>query len=253
MGHRATHAELSAWERTGYFVRRSVFSGPEVDRVRQAAERVHQRTVEAGSRTGAGVEWIDGKGYESVLGSAVKWEWDAGLCAIRSMEPFRHLDPDLEKLMEEPRLTAPMADLVKADPVGLFTDKFNPKRPGGAPFPWHQDGPYWAFGCDHVDRLASVGLYLCDTTQHGGCLWVFPGSHRQGPLPAPRSGGRLRRLYTDVSVLDVKPVPIEVPAGSLLFFHPNLVHGAAPNRSEGPRPALYITYQPAGFPTWTPA
>jgi ectoine hydroxylase-related dioxygenase (phytanoyl-CoA dioxygenase family) len=41
---------------------------------------------------------------------------------------------------------------------------------------------------------------------------------------------------------------IEVPAGSLIFFDPHLVHGSQPNRSPLPRRAIVLTYQPAGFP-----
>jgi ectoine hydroxylase len=36
------------------------------------------------------------------------------------------------------------------------------------------------------------------------------------------------------------------PAGSLLFFSPHVVHGSPPNRSDRPRRALIMTYQPAG-------
>ena len=37
----------------------------------------------------------------------------------------------------------------------------------------------------------------------------------------------------------------EVPAGSLVFFSPHSVHGSLPNRSDAPRRALVLTYQPA--------
>ena len=37
-------------------------------------------------------------------------------------------------------------------------------------------------------------------------------------------------------------------AGSLVFFSPHTVHGSQPNRSDEPRRALVITYQPAGEP-----
>jgi ectoine hydroxylase-related dioxygenase (phytanoyl-CoA dioxygenase family) len=44
-------------------------------------------------------------------------------------------------------------------------------------------------------------------------------------------------------------VALEVPAGSLVFFDPHIVHGSGPNTSEAPRRALILTYQPAGHPT----
>jgi hypothetical protein len=252
MADRATRYELECYDRDGYFVRESAFPSSDLIEIRAAVERVNDLIQAAADSSGEAIEWIEGKRYERVLGSSVKWDWDQDSRGVRSMEPFHHLDPRLEKLMEDPRLTGPMPNLVGEEAVGLFTDKLNPKRPGGAPFPWHQDGPYWQFGCSHVDRLVSVGLYLCDTTEEGACLSVFPGTHRFGKLPAPKGGGRLEQLYTDVSLLEGEPVAVEVPAGSLLFFHPDIVHGAPSNLTDEPKPALYVTYQPAGFPTWTP-
>ena len=58
----------------------------------------------------------------------------------------------LDGFVDDPRLWAPTLDILGTGSVSLFTDKLNFKRPLGAPFPWHQDAPYWAFGCDHVDR-----------------------------------------------------------------------------------------------------
>ena len=37
-----------------------------------------------------------------------------------------------------------------------------------------------------------------------------------------------------------------MPAGSLLFFHPSVVHGSEPNGSDELRRALLYTYQPGG-------
>lgn len=43
------------------------------------------------------------------------------------------------------------------------------------------------------------------------------------------------------------PVPLEVPAGSVVFFGPLLVHKSEPNLSAKDRRALLYSYQPAGF------
>ena len=39
-------------------------------------------------------------------------------------------------------------------------------------------------------------------------------------------------------------MPAVVPAGSVVFFSPHSVHGSQPNRSDTPRRALVLTYQP---------
>ena len=56
-----------------------------------------------------------------------------------------------------------MCELVGAERVALFTDKLNLKRPReGSRFDWHQDSPYWAHFCAHLDRLPNVMVTLDD-------------------------------------------------------------------------------------------
>ena len=244
-------AERERYRSAGYFVREGVLGAAEVEPLRDAVEAVHRAIVRAASEEDArGSERVDERRYQRVLGSTVKWEWREGSAEIRSMEPFAHLDPRLDALIDDPRLWAPAADRIGAKPW-LFTDKPHFKRPGGAPFPWHQDTPYWAFGCEHVDRLASLQLYLDDANVENGCLWMIPGSHADGPLPTFRDRGVLGRLYTDLDGIETAaPVPIEAPAGSLIFFDGNVVHGSQTNRSESSRRALVLTYQPPGHALW---
>jgi ectoine hydroxylase-related dioxygenase (phytanoyl-CoA dioxygenase family) len=247
----ATPAELEAYRACGYFVRERVLGETELECLRAAVERVHARVARAAASAAApALERIDGKRYQQLLDSTVKWEWDERQSQVRSMEPFLHLDAELAKLAEDPRFWAPVASLGGGAPLALFTDKLNFKRPGGAPFPWHQDSPYFAFECTHVERLVSVQVYLDDATKENGCLWLIPGSHRHGTLPGLEDRGVLGRLYTDVErVLPGAPkVALEAAAGSAIFFHGDVVHGSRANRSQSPRRAFVLTYQPAGQP-----
>ena len=242
--------EREAYRAHGFAVRPGVLVRTELEPLREAVERIHERICHA-ARGGPPAEWVDDKRYQRLLGSLVKWEWSAGSREIRSMEPFHHLDPCIDALIDDPRLWGPARELVKSDSLALFTDKLNYKRPGGSPFPWHQDSPYWAFGCTHLDRLASLQVYLDDATVDNGCLWMIPGSHRHGPLPVYEDRGVLGRLYTDVDHLElVDAVPIEAPAGSVIYFHGDVVHGSKGNGSRASRRAIVLTYQPAGHPRW---
>jgi ectoine hydroxylase-related dioxygenase (phytanoyl-CoA dioxygenase family) len=245
----ATPQERRAFRDDGYFVRECALSPAELEPLRAAVERVHGRVVsESGAPRAGAVERIDGQRFQDVLGACVKWEWDDARAEIRSMEPFLHLDPALDALADDARLWAPIASLLGESRLALFTDKLNFKRPGGAPFPWHQDSPYFAFECPHVDRLVSVQVYLDDASTANGCLWMIPGSHRRGLLPGLSGRGVLGKLYTDVerALAEAPRVPIAAPAGSAIFFHGDVVHGSQVNRSGGSRRAFVLTYQPAG-------
>jgi len=247
--HAATENELARYRRDGYFVRERVFGSAELESLRSAVERVHVRVAAAAAAPDAPkVQRIDDKRYQDLLGSSVKWEWQEARVDVRSMEPFLHLDPELDALVDDPRLWLPATALCGTDRLALFTDKLNFKRPGGAEFPWHQDSPYFAFECPHVDRLVSLQVYLDDATVENGCLWMIPGSHTRGRLPCFEDQGRLGRLYTDVerALPGAQPVPIEAPAGTVIFFNGDVVHGSRRNRTALGRRAFVLTYQPAG-------
>ena len=141
-----------------------------------------------------------------------------------------------------------MRDLVGADEVSLFTDKLNLKRPReGSRFRWHQDSPYWAHFCSHLDRLPNVMVALDDASEQNGCFRVVAGSHKRGLLPGLDGEGRLGPLFTDPRHFDEsRQVLAEVPAGSLVFFSAHTVHGSLPNESDRRRRAFVITYQPGG-------
>ncbi len=244
-----TSWELSAEERRayaedGFFVRLCVFRAEEVLELGAAVERAVARTAGIGSDDYV----IDGNRYSEANGSTVQFEHSPGSETIRVLEPFHHLDPRFDALIDDRRLVEPMRGLVGSARIALFTDKLNLKRPReGSRFRWHQDSPYWNHACPHVDRLPNVMLAIDDAFASNGCLRVVRGSHRRGLLPGLEGQGRLGPLFTDPRHFDVsKQVLVELPAGSLLFFNPHSVHGSEPNGSDAPRRALLFTYQPGG-------
>jgi hypothetical protein len=239
--------ERRAWERDGFFIRRQVFAADEVEELRAAAERAAERAARAAEAGGESYE-VDGNRYHEVAGATIQFEHAPGSRTIRVIEPCHHLDPRFERLIDDPRLVAPMRELVGSERVALFTDKLNLKRPReGSPFRWHQDSPYWGHFCPHLDRLPNAMLALDDACERNGCLRVVAGSHRRGLLPGLVGEGRLGPLFTDPRHFDLsREVPAEVPAGSLIFFSPHTVHGSQPNRSDQKRRALVLTYQPGG-------
>ncbi len=244
--HALCDAERAAWREDGFFVRRRVFAPEEVLGLRAAAERVAARADLAG-RASAERYAVDGNVYVEAAGATLQYE-HGGSAALRVVEPFHHLEPTLDRLIDDPRLVEPMRGLVGARSVALWTDKLNLKRPReGSRFRWHQDSPYWAHASPHLDRLPNVLLSLDDASEANGCFRVIRGSHRRGLLPGCEGDGVLGPLFTDPRAFSLADqVAAEVEAGSLVFFSPHSVHGSEPNRSELPRRALVITYQPGG-------
>jgi hypothetical protein len=244
---RATPAEERAWREQGFFVRERAFGVAELEALRAAAERVVERAAHF-ARSGGESYQVDGNRYHEAGGSTIQFEHTPGSETIRVIEPFHHLDESMDRLLDDARLVLPMRDLVRSERVALFTDKINLKRPReGSRFRWHQDSPYWAHFCAHLDLLPNVMLALDDADVENGCFRVVPGSHTRGCLPGCQGDGTLGPLFTDPRHFDASlQVPLAVPAGSLVFFSPHIVHGSEENRSDTLRRAIVLTYQPGG-------
>jgi hypothetical protein len=247
----ASDQELKSFRERGFFYRKQVLGTDELVELRAGVDRAHQAILDAAKNDSATpIDQVDNQKYQQVLGATVKWEWDENLFAARSVEPCAHLDTGLDALIDDPRIWQPVTRLIDSDSLSLFSDKLNVKRPGGAPFPWHQDGPYWAFGAEQLEKIVSATIYLDTATKENSCLWVIPGSHRNGFLKGLDNRGVLGALYTDVDSLEGEALPLEVPEGSVLWFHHNLVHGSQVNRSPRGRRIFVVAYQPSGFNRW---
>ena len=126
-------------------------------------------------------------------------------------------------------------------------------KPGQA---WHQDEDF----IPTRDRsLGAAWIALDDATVDNGCLWVIPGSHRPGILWPLKAHDNPEYDVTPGSVefpyRDEEAIPVEVPAGSIVFFHGYLLHKSLKNRrSAGFRRALVNHYMSAEslLPWWHP-
>lgn len=122
-----------------------------------------------------------------------------------------------------------------------------PGMPGNA---LHQDERF----IPTRDRsLVTAWIALEDARIDNGCLRVIPGSHRPSVLwPMRRHESpeldRAEEIHGFPWPRDAL-VPVEVPAGSVVFFDGYLIHGSYPNRSAGQtRRALLYVYASAATP-----
>jgi ectoine hydroxylase-related dioxygenase (phytanoyl-CoA dioxygenase family) len=239
---------LTCYQEDGFFVREAVFGAQELVLLRDAADRavaVAQQLSERG-RT----YHLDGKRFVDVDHVTIQFEHVPGSEQVRVIEPVHELDGRFDALIDDPRIVRPMSGLIGQERVALWTAKLNLKVAGnGSGFGWHQDSPYWIHDCAHVDLLPNVMVAFDEASEANGCLRVVRGSHRQGCLPGTSDGTQLGGFFTSPDHFDEsQQVALEVPAGSLIFFSPHVVHGSQPNQSAQPRRAIVLTYQPGDQP-----
>ncbi|GDY12057.1 hypothetical protein LBMAG53_09350 [Planctomycetota bacterium] len=114
-----------------------------------------------------------------------------------------------------------------------------PGKPGQA---WHQDEMY----IPTRDRsLCGAWIAIDDATIENGCLWVVPGSHRDGylfPSKSPEDLVEYDGSNQCYEFDEAKAVPVEVKSGSVVFFNGYLLHKSLRNRSTIYRRALVSHY-----------
>lgn len=188
------------------------------------------------------------------------------LRALHGMHLYSEL---FARLIRDRRMLEAAQEILGGD-VYLHQYKLNFKRAlGGDLWPWHQDFIYWERE-DGVRRsqLVNVALLLDEVDEFNGPMCFIPGSHTSGVLEpegeesAQGAGGWQvnfgRQLKYTVNRGDlarlVQERGIEAPkgaAGTMLIFHPNIVHSSGPNMSMTDRRLLIATYnrtdnRPAG-------
>ena len=222
-------AARETYARDGYLVREALLTTDEVERLR--AETVAIVTGERGDFIGS--ELAQGSGEDA-------------LKAVLAIHFPHKASPLMRTMLRHPKIVETLIALVGPDVKCMQSMLFvkNAGKPGQA---WHQD----EFYIPTRDRsLVGAWIALDDATIENGCLWMHPGSHKQGviwPTHAhndsrfdnsaeshgwnwPREGG----------------VPVEVKAGAVAFFNGYTLHRSLNNtRPEGFRRALVNHYMSA--------
>ena len=107
------------------------------------------------------------------------------------------------------------------------------KPPGYQGQSWHQDENYIP---TRNRSLIGAWIAIDDAYAENGCMWVIPGSQRAGYLYPTRKHGDPDEFDThdDMAIgFDESPqVPVEVKAGSVVFFNGYLLHQSLRNRTR---------------------
>ena len=152
-------------------------------------------------------------------------------------------DARFTRLIVDPRLTS-IAQSIIGPNVQLHHTKMFIKPPEkGAPFPMHQDFPY--FPHDRNSMIAAI-VHLDDAPLAKGCLRVVPKSHKLGPIKTSRPD---YSLSPDEYPID-KATPCAARAGDVIFFSYLTIHGSGINVSSEARTTVLVQMRdPADPPT----
>jgi ectoine hydroxylase len=231
-----TREQAAQFDRDGFLVLRDLFAEGEVEVLCDEATRL--RTAP------------DGK----LDPQTVIAEPDSG--AVRSVFKVHCQSALFGRLAADARLSR-VARFLLDDDVYIHQSRMNYK-PGfrGKEFYWHSDFETW-----HVEdgmprmRAVSMSILLTANTPHNGPLMLIPGSHRHyvacvGETPEEHYKQSLRAQEYGVPDDDsltflASQGGIEAPigpAGTVVAFDCNMMHGSAGNITPYPRSNAFIVY-----------
>ena len=227
----ASSEEVASFEENGFLVVEDVLSPDELANLR--AETAHICRGQRGHVTGL-PEFSDTESDDEVIAKT--------LCVH-----FVHKISDtMYDALSQPSivdyLTALIGPNVKCMQSMLFIKSAG--KPGQS---WHQDE---AFIPTRDRSLTAAWMALDDATPENGCLWVIPGSHRQGVIwPVGEHDDERYDCAVgafDFPYTDEDGIMVPVKAGSVVFFNGYLLHRSLPNYSEtGFRRSLVNHYMSA--------
>lgn len=228
-------AAVAQYRRNGFLLLPGVFEPREVALLQQELERLRDE-----ARAADRPEVVIEKGSREVR----------SIFKVHESSPiFAHLAAD--------RRLASLAAFLLGEDVYLHQTRINYKSGfHGKAFYWHSDFETW-----HVEdgmplpRALSMSIALTDNTPHNGPLLVMPGSHTRyvvcaGDTPPDNYRQSLQQQETGVpSDADLRTlaeqgglVDTAGPAGSVLIFDCNLIHGSNSNITHLPRSNAFFVY-----------
>lgn len=112
------------------------------------------------------------------------------------------------------------------------------------PFGWHQDNGYGEL--EPYNALTTLTA-LDDSDRGNGCLWIIPGSHKNGQIRVEQNEAQ-KKSGSEIIVEadDSLAVPMEMKAGDVLIFNCWMLHKSDGNISDSrDRRILFLRYADA--------
>jgi phytanoyl-CoA hydroxylase len=206
-----TDEHLASWNEEGFVLARGLFSRSEADGYRD-----HYMELRAKGSYPGDFEGVDPSSNDP-------------LKKYPRMIHMHRWDEVSLRWMIDSRLDEVMTGLTGESPYAVQTMLYF-KPAGARGQALHQD-QFYLKATPGTCLAAWMALDRCD--EDNGCLLVVPGTHKL-PLLCTTAADTTKS-FTDVTVPlpeEMKPAPVIMEPGDVLFFHGQLVHGSLPNTSS---------------------
>jgi ectoine hydroxylase-related dioxygenase (phytanoyl-CoA dioxygenase family) len=214
-----SEVQIEQYRDQGYVLVSHILSDKELDSLEYEFDGILERR--ARHQAGLDATW------------AGDWQEKYGKTSIRFAHDVQAYSAQWSRFLLHEKLTEAMSDLIGPNVQLHHTKLFYKPPQKGSGFPMHQDYPY--FPHEKHTMMAGI-LHLTNATEANGCVRVYPGTHKKGPLDCDS-----RKNYLDQDVYPIeKGVACPAKRGDMLFFNYLLIHGSSPNRSNTTRKTALI-------------
>jgi phytanoyl-CoA hydroxylase len=209
-----TEQERKQFNDNGYFIRENAFTTAEID-----------------SLTG----WIDKyvKSHDKKLAKV----GTEGISRANEISFTSHLaakDSNIMNFVSNDQLVGLASELID-EKVALYWDQAVYKKPGTKKdFPWHQDNGYTPI---EPEQYLTCWIALEDADVENGCIWVLPGSHKNGLVHH-----EMTEIGYNCYNGDDPGVAAPVKKGGMVVFSSLTFHKSGPNVSDRIRKGYIVQY-----------
>jgi phytanoyl-CoA hydroxylase len=151
---------------------------------------------------------------------------------VRALHPHRiHPGPVNKWYLQ--RNVADVLQALFGKPALAAQTMYYYKPPGSKGQGMHQDNFYLL-----AAPATCIGVWTAvdDADEENGCLWMAPGSHREGVFCPGEDRTEPWNEYGDTHIVPFprqhRPIPVPVKRGETVFFHGLVIHGSGPNRTQ---------------------
>ena len=221
-------SEISkTFDEQGYYVARGVFGGEQL------------ATLQEDFNTCVGQLQGSGENVNAHWGSADYVEGGKDTVIIHTHQIQTFSAVWMQAFMDKQFLD--ISEAILGPDIILHHSKLFHKPAGnGAPFPLHQDYPYFP---SKKDSMIAAIIHLQDADEGNGCLRFVPGSHKLGRLN-PNASLLANDDGTAKAFIEEHPLesatPIIAKAGDVAFFHYFTLHGSMANTSDRVRQTMLV-------------
>jgi len=211
--------EIDSWNRDGFVMFRKVFSPFEMAELDAEANMLFAR-VELMSRFNLRCRYMP--------------HWETGELLFEVFDPVNDIGPVCARMSADRRIVEKV-EAIYREAACLFKDKLIFKPAGATGYRLHQDIPLgWA---GFPQSFLSVLIPIDSQNKANGCTEVFSGYHHRFLSDKPEN-----YMLPDDTVDEARRTYLELEPGDVAIFHGLTPHRSAPNKTDGMRRSLFLSF-----------